>query len=67
MPVALTTGGKDTVVPPASTLRLAKKLPRALSLHRETMAHSTNYNDTVAAMEFVLETAADAKASVKQP
>jgi hypothetical protein len=31
------------------------------------MAHSTSYDDTVAAMEFVLETAADAKASVKQP
>ena len=67
MPIALTTGGQDTVVPPASTLRLAKKLTRALSLHRETMAHSTSYNDTVKAMEFVLETADDAKASAKQP
>jgi pimeloyl-ACP methyl ester carboxylesterase len=56
MPVALTTGGKDTVVPPTSTLRLAEKLPRVLSLHRETGGHSTSYDDTVKAMEFVLET-----------
>lgn len=49
MPVALTTGGKDTVVPPTSTLRLAKKLPRVLSLHREAVAHSTSYDDTVKA------------------
>lgn len=54
MPVALTTGGKDTVVPPASTLRLAKKLSRVLSLHREAVAHSTSYDDTVKAMEFML-------------
>ena len=54
MPVALTTGGKDSVVPPASTLRLAKKLSRVLSLHREAVAHSTSYDDTVKAMEFVL-------------
>ncbi|MBL9145860.1 MAG: right-handed parallel beta-helix repeat-containing protein [Verrucomicrobiaceae bacterium] len=67
MPVALTTGGKDTVVPPASTLRLAKKLPRVLSLHREDVAHSTSYDDTVKAMEFVLQTADDAKAPAKQP
>jgi lysophospholipase L1-like esterase/pimeloyl-ACP methyl ester carboxylesterase len=67
MPVALTTGGKDTVVPPASTLRLAKKLSRVLSLHREAVAHSTSYDDTVKAMEFVLQTADDAKAPAKQP
>ncbi len=55
MPIALTTGGKDTVVPPASTLRLAKKLPRVLSIHREAVAHSTSYDDTVNAMEFVFK------------
>lgn len=54
MPVALTTGGKDSVVPPDSTLRLAKKLKHALSLQRETVAHSTSYDDTVKAMEWVL-------------
>ena len=67
MPVALTTGGQDTSVPPESTLRLAKKLSRVLSLHREAVAHSTSYDDTVEAMEFVLQTADDAKAPAKQP
>jgi parallel beta-helix repeat protein len=62
MPVAVTTGGKDTAVPPESTLRLAKSLKQAgrhvLSLHRESGGHSTTYEDTVAAMEFVLQNAA---------
>jgi pimeloyl-ACP methyl ester carboxylesterase len=58
MPVALTTGGKDTSVPPESTLRLAKKLKRVLSLQRETGGHSMSYDDTVKAMEFVLGEAA---------
>jgi lysophospholipase L1-like esterase/pimeloyl-ACP methyl ester carboxylesterase len=57
MPIALTTGGKDTSVPPESTLRLAKKLSRVLSLHKEDGGHSTSYDDTVKAMEFVLQTA----------
>jgi pimeloyl-ACP methyl ester carboxylesterase len=67
MPIALTTGGKDTGVPPESTLRLAKKLSRVLSIHREAVAHSTSYDDTVKAMEFVIQTADDAKAPAKQP
>jgi predicted esterase len=54
MPIALTTGGKDTSVPPKSTLRLAKKLKQVLSLHHETGGHSTTYDDTVKAMEWVL-------------
>ena len=54
MPVALTTGGQDTVVPPGSTLRLAKKLPRVLSLYHDEGGHSTSYDDTVKAMEWVL-------------
>ena len=54
IPVALTTGGQDTSVPPDSTLRLAKKLKRVLSLHRDTGGHSTSYEDTVKAMEWVL-------------
>jgi pimeloyl-ACP methyl ester carboxylesterase len=58
MPVALTTGGKDTVVPPASTLRLAKRLSRVLSLHRENGAHSTSHEDTIQAMEWCLKHAA---------
>lgn len=59
MPVALTTGGKDTVVPPDSCLRLAeklKKLDRPVSLiHRPDGGHATNYEDTVKAFAFVIE------------
>lgn len=58
MPVAVTTGGKDDVVPPQSMLRLVAKLKQAgrkvLSIHRETGGHSTSYEDTCAAMEFML-------------
>ncbi len=61
MPVSFTTGGKDDVVPPQSVLRLAETLKqskrRVLSLHREAGGHSTTYEDTVAAMEFVLREA----------
>lgn len=61
MPVAFTTGGKDTLVPPASVLRLAEKLKQAgrkmLLLHRENGGHATDYADTVAALEFVLREA----------
>jgi len=59
MPVAFTTGGKDTLVPPASVLRLAEKLKQArrktLLLHRENGGHATTYEDTTAALEFVLK------------
>lgn len=62
MPAAFTTGGRDNLVPPQSTLRLAAKLEAAgrpvLSIHREDGGHSTNYDDTVAAMEFMLRRAA---------
>jgi len=61
MPVAFTTGGKDESVPPQSVLRLVEKLKQAkrkvLSIHRENGGHSTTYEDTVAAMEFVLREA----------
>jgi lysophospholipase L1-like esterase/pimeloyl-ACP methyl ester carboxylesterase len=67
MPIALSTGGKDSIVPPDSTLRLAKKLKHVLSLHHETGAHSTSYDDTVKAMEFVLQNVTAAKATNKQP
>jgi len=61
MPVACTTGGRDESVPPNSVLRLVEKLRQAkrkvLSIHRETGGHSTNYEDTRAAMEFMLREA----------
>jgi pimeloyl-ACP methyl ester carboxylesterase len=66
MPVAVTTGGKDESVPPQSVLRLVEKLKQAkrqvLSLHREAGGHSTHYEDTCAAMAFMLREAVDPKA-----
>lgn len=61
MPIAFTTGGKDDTVPPQSVLRLFEKLKqtgrKVLSIHRETVGHSTTYEDTCAAMEFMLREA----------
>lgn len=58
MPVALTTSGKDTAVPPDSVIRLAGILtrlnPNVLHLHRPEADHATNYKDTVAAARFVI-------------
>ncbi|MBL9177350.1 MAG: alpha/beta fold hydrolase [Verrucomicrobiaceae bacterium] len=58
MPVAITTGGKDAIVPPDSALRLVEKLKKAgrevLGIHRENGGHASTYEDTCAAMEFVL-------------
>lgn len=66
MPVAVTTGGRDTVVPPQSVLRLVEKLQQAkrkvLSIHREAGGHSTNYEDTCTAMEFLLREAVSTSA-----
>jgi dipeptidyl aminopeptidase/acylaminoacyl peptidase len=57
MPLALTAGGMDKVVPPHSVLRFAARLKqqgrRVLLLHRPDGGHSTNYADTLAALEFV--------------
>lgn len=58
MPLAATTGGKDDVVPPESVLRLLKCVARensnVLSIHRPDEGHSTNYEDTRQALEFVI-------------
>jgi pimeloyl-ACP methyl ester carboxylesterase len=58
MPMGLTTGAKDTLVPPDSVLRLAgivKKLqPNVLLIHRPDGGHETNYADGKAVLEFVL-------------
>lgn len=59
MPVALTTGGKDTLVPPDSILRLAEALQRLSYLvhliHRPEGGHSTDLADTKAAFQFVFD------------
>ena len=58
MPLAATTGGNDDVVPPQSVLRLlecvARENPNVLSIHRPDEGHSTNYEDTKQALEFVI-------------
>lgn len=57
MPVAVTTGGKDGLVPPQSTLRLAKVLQSLrrdiLVIHREQGGHETNLADATAILDFV--------------
>ncbi|MBL8814326.1 MAG: alpha/beta fold hydrolase [Planctomycetaceae bacterium] len=59
MPVAVTTGGQDTLVPPDSVLRLVEQLKKqnrpVLSIHRPTGGHDTNAEDTSAALNFVLD------------
>ncbi len=58
-PVGMTTGGRDTLVPPQSCQRLAdvlKKLGReVLIIHREDGGHSTNLADTQAVLEYVIQ------------
>jgi predicted esterase len=59
MPVAITAGGQDTVVPAASVFRLAEAIKKLrpgnlLLVHREEGGHSTNYEDSKAAFDFVL-------------
>ncbi len=58
MPVAATTGGQDSLVPPDSVLRLTTALQQqgspVLSLHRSDGGHQTNAADTSAALQFVL-------------
>lgn len=57
MPVALTTGGQDAVVPPDSVLRLADTLKvqkhDVLVVHRAEAGHATNYEDAMACFEYV--------------
>ena len=59
MPLSCTTGGRDTLVPPDSVLRLLKTVEQtnkfAFSIHREEGGHSTTYEDTCAALEFVIK------------
>lgn len=58
MPVAATTGGQDEIVPPESVQRLLESLRKqsrqVLGIHRPETGHSTNYDDTKRAFDFVL-------------
>jgi dipeptidyl aminopeptidase/acylaminoacyl peptidase len=57
MPVALTTGGRDDIVPPESVLRLHQTLAArgrpVLLLHRPERGHDTDLADTTAALDFL--------------
>ncbi len=59
MPVGITAGGKDTVVPPQSVVRLAgvlKKLNRdVLLIYRKDGGHSTTYDDAKVILEFMVK------------
>jgi dipeptidyl aminopeptidase/acylaminoacyl peptidase len=59
MPVAFTLGGKDTLVPPQSTLRLVKAIQKhnrhVLLIYHEDGGHQTSYADTVDSMKFVID------------
>jgi pimeloyl-ACP methyl ester carboxylesterase len=58
MPIAITAGGKDVVVPPESVRRLAEVLrklqPNVLMIYREPELHRTSYADAKAAIDFVI-------------
>jgi len=59
MPMAATVGGRDKSVPPDSVRRLFAKLQqqgrRVRLIDRPEGGHSTNYADTLAAVEFVVQ------------
>ena len=59
MPIAFTTSGKDTVVPPDSVTRLAQVVAKlnndTLHIHRPETGHTTSYEDSVAAYDFVCQ------------
>ena len=63
MPVAIAVGEKDEIVPPPSTLKFAEAIRkkgnrRVLVIARQEGGHETSYDDTVAALEFMMAQAA---------
>lgn len=59
MPVAMTTGGRDTIVPPESCQRLAKVLEQQSRpvrlIHQPEGGHDTNYADSLQAYASVVK------------
>ncbi len=57
MPIAMTTGGQDKLVPPDSVLRLAEALKKqkrpVKSIHKSDGGHDTKYAEATEAFEFV--------------
>ena len=58
MPMAITTSGQDVIVPPESVLRLAAAVRKhnqsVLVIHRPNEEHLTSYEDTVTAIEYII-------------
>jgi len=58
MPVGITAGGKDSSIPAASVLRLARILEKlnrkVLVVYRENGGHRTNYADGKEVLDFVI-------------
>lgn len=71
MPLAATTGGRDTLVPPDSVLRLLQHLQaggaQVLSLHRPEGGHDTNAQDTREALDFVWKAMQQRSAAAAEP
>ena len=61
MPLSVTTGGKDELIPPQRVLRLAgvsAQMKRTvLVIHRPEGGHQTDSADTTVALEFVVRSA----------
>ena len=59
MPIGITAGGKDGLVPPGSVVRLAGVLknlqPDVLLIYRDATGHSTSYQDGKTVLEFVID------------
>jgi dipeptidyl aminopeptidase/acylaminoacyl peptidase len=67
MPLAVTVSGRDAIVPPQSVLRLAEKVrkqnPHVLVINRPEEGHQTSYEDTVTAIEFIINSQAQGQCS----
>lgn len=63
IPTAIAAGGKDELVPSGSVVRLANVLKKigakVLLIYRPEGGHSTDYADTAATIEFVIQNAAE--------
>jgi pimeloyl-ACP methyl ester carboxylesterase len=70
MPVGVTVGGKDDIVPAASVMRLAEKLKAlgrsVLVVYQEGGGHATNYDDATAILEFAIKTGTEGARSPKE-
>ncbi len=68
MPVAVTTSGQDTAVPPQSVARLAEILSRlgkpVLHIHREAAGHVTTFDDASAILDYVIARAGPSRRMV---